>query len=134
MEYTGQMIEDLVFARVRSELASAIGGDCYKRDTRPLDSKQEDCVVAFVTGTSEQMQQGAVVVNVYVPDIKAGNGMFYKDTARCKELEQVLISLPDKMNIGNDVRFEKSGMIMTIEEREIKQHFVSLKLRFKNLI
>lgn len=134
MEYTGQMIEDMLYSKVKENLASVIGGGFYKRDTRPFDSNNEDCVVALITGTADQIQEGAVVVNIYVPDIKAKNGQFYKNTARCKTLEQSLVGLPELLNIGNEVRFEKSGMIMTIEEPNINQHFVSLKMRFKNLI
>lgn len=132
MELTGQEIEDIVYAKIKS-LSLDISGNVYERGTRPLSSDKEDCVVSFLTGTADQVQIGEVVVNIYVPDILLGDGMYYKNTARCKELELLLVGLTPELNRDSHFVFTKSGMICTLEEKDIKQHFVSVKFRFKYL-
>ncbi len=125
---TGQEVEDYVFERVRL-LDLGINGKVYKHGTRPIDSKKEDCVVTFLTGTTGQIQQVEAVVNIYVPDIKVKNGLYMRDIARCKQVEQRLKSVCDDLD-SQAMQCELSGAIVTIEEPSIKQHFVSLKLRF----
>ena len=132
MELTGQEIEDILYSKIKS-LSLGISGDVYERGTRPLSSDKEDCIVSFLAGTADQVQIGEVVVNVYVPDIMMGDGIYYKDTTRCKEIERLLVGLTDELNKDSHFVFTKSGMICTFEEKDIRQHFVSVKIRFKYL-
>ena len=132
MELTGQEIEDIVYRKVKA-LSLGINGGVYERGTRPFDSTSEDCVISFLNGTANQVQIGEVIVNIYVPDLILGDGLSYKDTNRCKQIERLLVGLPEELNADSQFVFTKSGMICTLEEPSIKQHFVSLKMRFKIL-
>ena len=130
--YTAQMIEDELYSMVRG-FCLPISGGVYKRATRPYNSKEEDCVVAFLTGGAKQVQEGTVLINIYVPDIIAGDGQAYKNTTRCAEIEKSLVGFDTLLNTKSDIYFKTEDMIKTIEEEDINQHFVSLKLRFKVL-
>lgn len=132
MEYTGQNIEDYIYNRLKA-LKLPIKGKMYKKGTRPIDSQNEDCVVSFLSGTAEQIQQGFVVVNVFVKDILGGDGLYYRDIKRCATIENVLAGIVDKLNENGDLYLTKDGMVVTLQEENINQHFVSLKLKFKVL-
>lgn len=136
MIYTGNEIVNLVYGLLNSEysqLKGFIGGLLYKRGTRPANSTAEDAVIGFLSGTAEQVQQGFIVLNVYVPNIKTKGGYAMCNISRCQAVEALLTTIPDWLTQRCDVRFETSDMICTIEEPELGQHFVSLKMRFKVL-
>ena len=132
MEITGQILENYLFERIRS-LSLPITGKFYKRGTRPMGSKKEDCVVGFISGNSNQIQEGECVVNIYVNDIMARDGQYYKDFSRCVELEALMVAIPGELNTLGNIRFEKSDIVRTFEERDLNQHYVSLKLKYKHL-
>ena len=134
MTKTGQQVEDDIYGIVKtSPLASIINGSVYKFGTRPRDSKSEDAVVKFVTGYDGQIQSGTVVINIYVPDFDAsGNGVLVRDITRCTEIEIAANKWVDSLTADkSDYIFRLSQTIYTEEEPEIKQHFVSIRLRFK---
>lgn len=110
-----------------------IEGNLYKRGERPLGSQQEDCVIAVIAGTANQIQEGEVVVNIYVPDIINAEGLYKEHRQRTEAMEHILESLPMLLTSMGDVRFVASGMILTLEEEEIKQHFASIKMTFRVL-
>ena len=132
MKYTGQYIEDYLYEKL-SDMDLPNTGGLYKRGTRPANSKKEDCVVAFISGSARQIQEGYVVVNIYVADIVSKDGMNYKDTRRCAELEEELTGLDSLLNQLGDIYFHADGMISTIAEPDMRQHFVSLKMKFRVL-
>ena len=86
-------IHDMVEAFIKDEYLT-IGGKVYYRGSRPIGKNQssyaEDAVVAFLTGTSGDIQKGTCLVNVYTNDIKAPSGMYYKDKTRCEEIAAAL--------------------------------------------
>ena len=72
----------------RSSLASSLSGKVYRSGMRPRDSRQEDAVVIFTSGLSEQVQSGVVTVNIFVPDVEGvGTGVLEEDGKRCEEIE-----------------------------------------------
>lgn len=78
-------IENDFFHMVKdSPIASAIGGKVYRDGTRPRNSKAEDAVVIFVAGLDGQIQDGVVVLNVFVPKKPFG-----KDTEPVKDIKRV---------------------------------------------
>ena len=134
MIYTGNSILSYLYTKLSANnLMQTINGKLYKRGTRQPDSKKEDAVIAFLAGTSSQVQEGDVVLNVYVPNLKGKDGVDYCDIVRCQQIEQMLVDIPDWLTKQGDIKFETNGMICTIEEPNINQHFVSLKMRFKVL-
>ncbi|MCL1937593.1 MAG: hypothetical protein FWF52_04255 [Candidatus Azobacteroides sp.] len=136
MAKTGQQIEDDLFGMVlNSPLASFISGGVYKYGTRPHDSKKEDAVVKFVTGYNDgdYLQNGTVVVNIYVPDVDSnGSGVLLRDIKRCKAVETKASQWVESLTTGqSNYLFRTAQTIYTEEEPEIKQHFVSIRLKFK---
>ena len=112
-----------------------ISGGVYIRGFRPLQNEQEaspkeDIVVAVLTGTAGQMQKGSCVVNVYVPDILAPSGVYYKDKGRTDQIEKWMEGVPKALSQRGDIYFARSAMILTLQEESIHQHFVSLKMDF----
>lgn len=134
MTKTGQQIEDDIYELVNGgSLPSLISGTVYKFGMRPKDAKTEDAIVKFVTGIDEQIQEGVVVVNIYVPDFDAfDDGIMRKDITRCTELEVSADKWVKSLTAGkSNYKFKLAQTIYTEEEPELNQHFVSVRLKFK---
>lgn len=131
---TGQQIEDDIFGFVRSgPLATLVNGVVYKFGTRPRDSRKEDIIVKFVEGFDGQIQDGTVVVNIYVPNVDPyDNGVFVRDISRCKVFEAAADTWVRtlKASISN-YRFSLANTIQTVEDLDINQHFVTVRMKFQ---
>lgn len=115
-----------------------VGGKVYYRGLRPIQkndsSYKEDIVVAFLAGDGTDVQSGTCLMNVYVPDKQASSGMFYANKERCAFIAEALEQFSMFANQSDSgIYFKQKGMIATLAEEDIKQHFVSLKLEFKVL-
>ena len=97
------------------------------------DQNKEDIVVRSLTGDNKQVQKGSCLINVYVPDITVASGAVLKDKRRTDTLEQWATTLPTVLTRATGILFRPSGMITTLKEPDIKEHFVSLKMDFKLL-
>lgn len=140
---TGQQTEDDIYRLVQEvyfplnftlvTIPEIISGTVYKFGMRPKDSQTEDAIVKFVTGFDGQIQEGVVVVNIYVPDFDAyEDGVMRKDITRCTELEVVSAEWVKSLTAEkSDYKFKLAQTIYTEEEPEINQHFVSVRLNFK---
>jgi hypothetical protein len=135
MTRTGQQIEDDVYNMVRlSLLRDFVNGGVYKFGTRPYNSMSEDIVVKFVSGFSEQIQTGTVVINIYVADIDSSDsGTLIRNITRCCQIEEVANEWVDTILLRGEYKFELAQTIYTEQEQEINQHFVSIRLKFKLL-
>jgi hypothetical protein len=131
---TGQEIEDDVYSLIKNSANKpAVSGDVYKFGLRPRDSKQEDIVVKFITGLSNQIQTGRVLIQVYIPDIQTNkSGVLVKNITRCKEMEEAIMNWFNSLK-GLDYYFKLASTIQTFPDEEINQHFVSVRLDFKFL-
>lgn len=115
-----------------------VSGGIYYRGLRPTEKNvslyKEDIIIAFLTGTSGDIQSGTCLVNVYIPDIQAKSGIFYADKQRCEYIAGELEQFPKFANKNEyGIYFKQSDMIYTFAEESINQHFVSLKMEFKAL-
>lgn len=119
--------------QLKNEGYLPINGNVYKANERPLDANAEDCCISVIGGNSLQIQEGDVVVNIYVPDIMNTEGLWKENRARTEQMEYILESLPMLLSSMGDVRFTIGGMILTLEEEGIHQHFASIKMNFKVL-
>ena len=136
MTRTGQQVEDDIYELLQgSPLKSLISGEIYKYGMRPRDSEMEDAVVKFVTGLDDDIQTGVVVVNIYVPDVDAyGNGVTVRNIPRCIAIETKANEWVKSLTAGTtDYLFELAQTIYTEEEAVIKQHFVTVRIKFKLL-
>lgn len=76
---------DVFLLLKESALAKAVGGKLSKT-RRPAESEAEDIVISVLTpSANSQVQEVYLNVNVYVPDIRRGNG-HEEDSLRLNEL------------------------------------------------
>ena len=136
----GEALEKRLFdiAKEFSEYELDIEGGVYYRGLRPIQSNassyKEDVIVAFLAGDGSDLQSGTCLVNVYIPDIQAGSGVFYANKERCAEVAELLETFPMYARQSDrEIYFKQKGMIATFAEEEIHQHFVSLKMEFRVL-
>lgn len=116
-----------------SALAESVSGQIYRKGYRPLNSQAEDITVGFVTGVSGEIEEGVVVVNIYVADIDAfGNGTMVENGERTAEVERLASEWVQSLTASrSDYLFELSQTIYTEAEREVPQHFVSVRLNYR---
>lgn len=133
---TGGEIEKVLYQCVKA-MDLPVTGEVYYKGMRPLqngdDPGKEDIVVAVLAGTAGQIQKGSCVVNVYVPDTQVASGAFLWNKRRTDEIERWLAALPRELTRRSGILFKPSGMIATLAEEKVKEHFVSLKMDFKLL-
>lgn len=111
-----------------SELGRAIKGNVYRRGYRPADSKKEDIIVHFLSGTPSQFQRGVVIVNAYVPDVTLGNGQRISDTARLTELAQLIRPTLHANTSEYDIVEDEMA---TVEQLgDMAQSVLTIRLRF----
>ena len=135
MKKSGDDVLNDLFPIIRdSGLMSIVNGKLYKGGTmRPMSSPKEDVIMTFKAGLDGQIQDGAVVINIYVPDIDIGAGGKTKDSTRTAEISQACYEIFEKKSFGKYL-FWYGNMVNTFREEHIKQHFVSIDLRFKHII
>lgn len=133
---TGGEITKVLYQCVKA-MDLPVTGEVYYKGMRPLqngdDPGKEDIVVAVLTGTAGQIQKGSCVVNVYIPDTQVASGAFLWNKRRTDEIERWLAALPRELTRRSGILFKPSGMIATLAEEKVKEHFVSLKMDFKLL-
>lgn len=126
-----EVLDDLYPLINNSEIMSIISGSLYKDGTmRPLNSTQEDAVMLFKAGLDGQIQDGAIVINIYVPDIDTGAGGKTKDSKRTAEISRKAYEVFENKVVG-EYYFRIGNIIQTYREDKIDQHFVSIDLRFR---
>lgn len=133
---TSKQVEGYVYALLQSsDLAAALSGGVYRQGLRPRDSKAEDAVVIFTSGSAgEQIQTGVVTLNIYVPDIDPyANGVLVEDGARVEELQSLAQSFVDSLTCGktDGYRFRLAQTITSEEETDLGQHFVVVALEYE---
>lgn len=131
MRKTGIDIEEDIYGLVvASSLNTTIAGDVYRKDTRPLNSKAEDILVAFVGGIDGQEQEGIVNVNCYVNDIDNNSGAKVEDVARCKTIARALQGFIEEAYIENyDLTLD--AQIKSYKVANTEQHCVNMRVAFK---
>lgn len=136
MMKTGHDIRDEIYGMLKgSALEQAVSGEVYKNGYRPRDSRLEDIVVTFTQSTAAQVQDGIVTVNIYVPDIDPyNNGVWVENGARTEKLESALLTWFEGIDrSATDLRLEAAQPPYTMEDSAARQHFVTLRIRFRYL-
>ena len=115
-----------------------ISGNIYKRGLRPLqnerDNHLEDAVVGVISGNGEEVQKGTCVVNVYIPDVLTDTGEYLEDKARTATIAAVMEELPKHFRRNERmIYFSLSEQITVLNEPNLHEHFVSLKMDYKVL-
>lgn len=132
---TGSQVEHDFFVAIKSSIKAIITGEVYNSTGRTTDSKQEDAVVNFLTGKDGQIQEGVVIVNVFIPDIfpDGQKGRPVKNTKRCREIESEIARIIDTANLP-EYHISRSDMIQSFKHIERPEHFVSARIYFKRII
>lgn len=109
-----------------------INGSLYKAGTRVVVPNKESITVGVLNGTSSQVQEGTVNVNVFIPNVTATDGRTYCNFERCLEVEKMLSDLDKRLNNG-EIYYEISEMIKTSQVPNTEEHFINVSLRYKVL-
>lgn len=136
MEKTAKQIQGDIYRMLKeSNLATMITGQIYRNGYRPRDSRKEDAVVIFTTGTSGQRPAGVITINIFVPDIDPyANGLYVEDGQRTEQLESAALQWTESLTAGkSDYKFSLQQTIYTEEEPDIHQHFIVVKLKYEYL-
>lgn len=115
-----------------STLGKSLQGDVYRAEMRPYDAKTEDLVVKFLSGIDEQVQEGVVIFNLYVPDIAHSDGRMVRNMERIGELESMIQEFVN--NAGeNEYWLSLDATPITMRNQEIEQHFIYSRINFKRV-
>lgn len=131
---TGTQIEKDFFHFVKeSPIASTIRGKVYRDGTRPRNSKAEDAVVIFTSGLDGQIQDGVVVLNVFVPKKPFGKDTEpVKDIGRVDKLEQLI---RDWLRFWDNTEYlivsKDMPTIRSNEDPETHETYIHARLKFR---
>lgn len=130
---TAHKVQDDIMALLReSELVDYVTGEVYREGYRPRDSHKEDIVVIFVTGTPEQVERGAVTLNIYIPDITPyNNGVYVEDGLRVSQIEHLADLWVQSLKARRtNYLFNLLRTISTMREEATHEHFVVVQLEY----
>lgn len=133
MAKTGKQIQGDIYRMLKaSKIASVISGKVYRNGTRPRDSRLEDAIVIFTTGIPDEIQEGVVTINIYIPDIDPySNGVMVEDGERAEELELLADEWVKSLTAKHSCyKFRLMQTIYTEDDASINQHFVVIKLQY----
>lgn len=124
---------DIMALLADSELCAEVSGEVYRYGYRPRDSRLEDIVVTFVTGTPSQVERGAVTLNIFVPDIIPYNdGVYVEDGHRTSYIEEIADRWVQSLTTSRtNYRFNLLRTISTDNDEAIHQHFVVVQLEYQ---
>lgn len=129
--YTAGEILQYTYDAVKA-LYLPIKGKLYKAGNRIAEGI-EDMTIGVLNGTADQVQEGTININVFVPDVSATDGRYYCNSQRCLEIEKMLSDIDKKLNTVGDIRYDISDMIMTNQESKTQEHYVNVSLRYRVL-
>lgn len=123
---------DIMALLAGSELCAEVSGKVYRAGYRPRDSRLEDIIVTFVTGTPSQVERGAVTLNIYVPGITPyNNGVYVEDGHRVAHIEALAAQWVDSLVARrSNYRFTLLRTISTEHDEVAHEHFVAVQLEY----
>jgi hypothetical protein len=123
---------DIMAMLADSKLTAEISGKVYRRGYRPRDSRLEDVEVLFINGIPGQVEQGAVTLNIYVPDITPyNNGVYVEDGHRVAHIEALAAQWVDSLVARrSNYRFTLLRTISTEHDEVAHEHFVTVQLEY----
>lgn len=135
MTKTGAQIQGDFYVMLRdSRLAKEINGAVYRdEEFRPRDSQKEDAVIIFTAGTADEVQEGVVTINIFVPDIDPDNdGTWIKNGQRAEQIEALAQEWFNNLStVNSNYLLELKQAITADKMQETQQHFVVVRLGFR---
>ena len=126
------IIEQQMYEWLEQFMADKIGGGFYPSDCRPGNSAQEDAVLTVTYANASQVQAGRAKLNIYVPDIDCGSNRVVPNKTRLQELAQLDEAIIITLNEADtDYLYYLSAATHTINDPDIRQHFVNINIGFK---
>ena len=133
MTKTEQQIERDLYAMIKaSSLGTSIRGSVYRSEMRAADATTEDVIVKFLAGVDEQIQQGVVVINIYVPDIRY-DGRLVPDKSRIGELQQLVIDFIEQCD-SVEYWIVPDSTPYTASVEGVDQHVIISRIKFSRII
>ena len=133
MSRTASQVQGDVYDFLKgSKLAQSLSGQVYRRGYRPRDSKLEDAEVIFTTGLPGEIETGVVTINIYCPDIDPyNNGVLVENGQRVSEIEKAAdLWVKTLVASKSNYLFSLKETIHSVEDENLNQHFVVVKLRY----
>ena len=116
-----------------STLGQSIRGKVYRRGKRPDNSKQEDIIAGkHLSGLDEQIQNGIVIINVYVPYISEDSGRMVEDLNRIEELQSLANGLITDYE-GTDYYLTKDGTPKSYPQPDLEQTIIAIRIKYQRL-
>lgn len=129
---TEQEIERDFYTMIKSsELGAAIRGGLYRDGMRPDNSVEEDLIVKLLSGDDEQVQEGVILINLYVPDISDGKRNV-KDLGRIAELQSVIRSFIHD-NESTEYDLSADGTPKSMLNEEINQNLIVARIKYRRI-
>lgn len=133
MKTEKQIERDFYTLISQSNLGAAIRGSIYRSEMRPRDAVSEDIIIKFLSGLDGQIQQGVVILNVYVPDIThRSDGRKVEDKQRVAVLEELIVDFIEH-NGSTEYLIESDLTPTSMLNEELEQHLIYARLRFQRL-
>lgn len=133
MKTEKQIERDFYSLISQSSLGAAIRGTIYRSEMRPRDAESEDIIIKFLSGLDGQIQQGVVILNVYVPDVPMrSDGRKVEDKQRVAELEELIVDFIEN-NGSTEYLIESDLTPTSMLNEELEQHLIYARLRFQRL-
>lgn len=128
---TEQQIERDFYSFIKnSSLGKAIRGQIYRSEMRPNDATTEDLVVKYLAGIDYQIQQGTVILNIYVPDKPyMADGRKVIDHKRVGELQELINEFVND-NPDTEYRLQTDTTPTTMKVEGIEQHLIYSRIKF----
>lgn len=129
--------EDILYTYLNtSTLKTAVqanGGDIYKQG-RPANDKKEAVVIVSLPLNNEQLQEGIVNVNIFVPNVVINVNEMQDDSQpnhpRLKQLATIAAGLLNDVFLSNsDCGFYMQQQSL-IKDDQSKEHFINIRVNF----
>lgn len=124
-----------VYKAIKDDILDIIGGNVYQDGCRPFDNiGLEDAVLSVVTLSADQVQEGVVAINIFVPNIDNGTCLYVPNRARLlvvsEKIGDIVNALQSKMPEAEITHYTATT---TMANDNGKEYFVNQLIRIKLL-
>lgn len=130
-------ILDVLYTRLKSSAVDTDANGGLFKNARPQGSVKEDIVINCLPVSNDMLQLATANVNIYVPDLFLkigaieGVDQYIPNISRLQTLAGLAITILKNVNLPNYFYDIVSQGI--IREPEGNQHFVNIRIEFKNI-
>lgn len=124
-----------VYEAIKDDVANIIDGFVYQDGCRPYNSiGSEDAVVSVSTLSADQVQEGVIALNIFVPNINNATGLYMPNRARLLALSQCMGGIIDALQSKMpEAEIRPYTATQTMANDNDKEYFVNQLIRIKLL-